>query len=99
MIPNPAASESGYSPPLRIDLHLNGHQFAVAEMGSSFVRLRDAATVPPGSGTLRVELDGRPIIFHAEFFDGIDPERKRQPCRLSAEIAVADDPLVAAAAG
>ena len=96
---HPAASESGYSPPLRIDLHLHGQRFAVAEMGPSFVRLRDAAAVPPGSGVIRLELDGRPIVFLAEFLDGIDPQRKRQPCRLSAETNAADQAMGAVAAG
>jgi hypothetical protein len=96
---HPISVDSGYSPPLHIELHLDGRQYAVAEVCGDFVRLRNAVVAPPGVGTLRVEIDGRPTLFRIDLFDGIDPQRKRQPCRTQAPLDADAAPAVTALAG
>ena len=87
MIDHPIAPDSGYSPPLHIDLELHGERFDVAEIGPEFLRVRGAVAVAPGMATVRIELDDRLIVSKVHLFDGIDPQRKRQPCRTSTEAA------------
>jgi hypothetical protein len=75
------AADSGYSPPLRIGLELHGRRFDVAEISPEFVRVRGAVPAAPGVATVRFELDGALTVSEVVLFDGIDPQRKRQPIR------------------
>ena len=93
----PTAGDSGYSPPLSITLGLDGRQFNVAELGPDFLRLHGAVAVPPHPGTVRIEIDGRPTVFRIDLFDGVDPQRKRQPFRDRAVLTEpVAQPMVAA---
>ena len=91
------ASDSGYSPPLHIGLELHGQRLDVAEIGPDFGRVRGGVPVEPGVATLRFELDGTLSVSELVLFDGIDPQRKRQPCRSqTATNEPVGRPLVAA---
>ena len=86
----PTLPDAGYSPPLTIDLTLHGEQYEVAAIGPDAVTLRHPRTAPPGHGVVCVSIDGRPILYHVDLFDGIDPDRKKQAFRhlgVAAEVA------------
>lgn len=70
---------TGYSPPLRMTLDMNGRTFDVGQTGPDFVILRDAADVPPGEATLHVDLDGDVASETLHFRDGLKANRRRQP--------------------
>ena len=77
----PTASESGYSPPLTITLMLNGEQFDVAAIGPDALKLRNPRAARPSRAVVRVSIDGRPILYDIDLFDGIDPTRTKQSFR------------------
>ena len=80
----PAASESGYSPPLTITLTLHGDDYDVAAIGLDSLTLRHPRPAAPGPAIVRVSIDGRPIVYHIDLFDGIDPTRRKQAFRRAA---------------
>ena len=75
------AFESGYSPPLTITLTLHGEQYDVAAIGPDALTLRHPHAARPGSAVVRVSIDRRPILYHIDLFDGIDPARPKQAFR------------------
>jgi hypothetical protein len=93
----PIATDSGYSPPLTVSLELHGQRFDIAEIGPEFVRVRGAVPVAEGVAKVHFELDGQLTISEVDLFDGIDPQRKRQPCKIRMPlVAPAARPLAAA---
>lgn len=93
------AADAGYSPPIHIALELHGQWFDVAEIGPEFVRVRNSLPVPAGIATVRLEVGGQHTVSQVDLFDGIDPERKRQPCRIVTASARDDARACTATAG
>ena len=67
------------SPPLRISLEMGGRTFNVAATAPDWLILRDPSDLPPGNGTLHVDIDGDVRSETLHFGDGISGERRRQP--------------------
>ena len=72
-------SFSGYSPPIRITLELDGTAFDVAEVGPDHVTLRSPRDCAPMPATLIVNIDGRIKKRHVMLPEGIIKGRDRQP--------------------
>jgi len=70
---------TGYSPPLRISLEVDGKTYDVAATAPEWLILRDAADLPPTWGTLHVDLDGDVRSERLNFHEGIRADRRRQP--------------------
>lgn len=85
---NPTSVESGYSPPLTIDLTMHGERYDVASIGPDSLTLRNPRIARPGHAVVRITIDGRPIIHHIDLFDGIDPARRKQTFR---QLGVAEE--------
>ena len=73
-----ASAESGYSPPLTITLVLHGEEYDVAAIGPETLALRNPRVARAGQGTVHVSIDGQPVLYHIDLFDGIDPTRQKQ---------------------
>jgi len=72
-------SFSGYSPPIRITLELDGAAFDVAEVGPDHVTLRSPHNSPPVQAVLVVNIDGRVKRRQVMLPQGILKGRDRQP--------------------
>jgi hypothetical protein len=72
-------SITGYSPPIRITLELDGIAFDVAEVGADHVTLRSPRDCGPMKAVLIVNIDGRIKRRHVMLPEGIVKERDRQP--------------------
>jgi hypothetical protein len=79
MTPQLGTEDSGYSPPITIQLQLNGERFNVASVGSRQAILRDARVMPAGIGTVRIDVDGDVTEYQVNLFNGIDPQQVEQP--------------------
>ena len=77
-----SSSSSGYSPEISAELFLHGRRFAVAAIGPHMIGLHVSENLEPGQGTIRLSVDGNTTIYHVDLVDGVDPARKRQPCRI-----------------
>ena len=78
----PTSSAAGYSPSISAELTLHGERFKVAALGPDGVVLRSARPCDPGTGVIRVDVDGRVTLYHFDFTHGIDPARREQPVTL-----------------
>ena len=74
-----ANSFSGYSPPIRITLELDGTAFDVAEVGSDHVTVRSPRDCAPTQALLIVNIDGRIKKRHVMLPEGIKKGREQQP--------------------
>ncbi len=74
--------DSGYSPPISIELHLHGEKFNVASVGPNSAILRNARPMDPGTGTIHFDIDGNVVLYHVKLFNGIDPQVEEQPFEL-----------------
>ncbi len=72
-------SFTGYSPPIRITLELDGAAFDVAEAGPDHVTLRSPHDCVPSQALLTVNIDGRIKKRHVMLPEGIIKGRDRQP--------------------
>ncbi len=79
MKPQYADESAGYSPPIKIELLLHGESFNVASVGSKWAILRNAHPAKPGSGVVRIDVDGNVAEYKVDLFNGIDPKQERQP--------------------
>ncbi len=79
MNPHTCEENSGYSPPITIELIVQGQQFNVASLGPDNAILRSARSVQPGTGMIRLTIDGHLTIYHIDLPQGIDPQRNEQP--------------------
>jgi hypothetical protein len=78
-----ASTQAGYSPDISAELLIHGERLNVAAFGPRGFVLRSAKFLPPGEGTIRMQVDGRQTIYRVQFPEGIDPSRNRQPYRLN----------------
>ena len=76
---NDLTSVSGYSPPIRITLEIDGTAFDVAEVGPDHVALRSAGDCAPTRAILIINIDGRIKRREVMLPDGIVKGRDRQP--------------------
>jgi hypothetical protein len=82
MADTPTTSDTGYSPPISIDLTLHGQRYEVASVGPDRLYLSEPANAPPGRGVVRLTVDGRSTFTHVELPDGLDPSNRKQAMRL-----------------
>jgi hypothetical protein len=61
----------GHSADVRIALAVNGHVFSVAELGPSFVVLRNPIPHPPADAELTLSIDGYERRWRVKLIDGI----------------------------
>jgi hypothetical protein len=73
-----AASITGYSPPIRITLEVDGMSFDVAEVGPDHVTLRSPRDCGPMQAVLVVDIDGRIKRRQLMLPEGILKGRDRQ---------------------
>ncbi len=85
MIDRSSNSYTGYSPPIKIEMLVQGHTFNVASVGGGRLILRDARPMAPATGIIRIIVDGQPTVHHVHLTDGIDPARTIQPYLLVGE--------------
>jgi hypothetical protein len=71
--------DSGYSPPISIELHLHGERFNVASVGPDNAILRDARPMQSGTGVIHFDVDGSVVLYQVNLFNGIDPQVDEQP--------------------
>jgi hypothetical protein len=71
--------DSGYSPPITIELHLNGETFNVASSGPERLILRNPRAAAAGNGIVRFIVDGKVTDYRVNVPSGIDPGRTHQP--------------------
>jgi len=74
-----ASSFTGYSPPIRITLEVNGMVMDVAEAGPDHVTLRSQCDCAPMQAILIVNIDGRIKRRRLMLPEGILQGRDRQP--------------------
>jgi hypothetical protein len=48
----------GYSSHVRLCLEFEGRSYSLSHIGPNFVRLREAAELPPGNAVVVMEVDG-----------------------------------------
>lgn len=65
------STSGGHSSDVRIALAVNGHVFSVAELGPSFVVLRNPIAHPPAEAELMLSIDGNERRWQVELVDGI----------------------------
>jgi len=74
----PSKTYSGYSPPVTIELEVGASKFSVGSLSADKLALRDAKSLPPLSGVVRLTVDGHVTVYHVELPEGIDPQRDEQ---------------------
>jgi hypothetical protein len=74
-----ASTFTGYSPPIRITLEVDGLAFDVAEVGPDHVTLRSSRDCAPMRAALIVNIDGRVKHRQVMLPEGILKGRDRQP--------------------
>ncbi len=79
MNPHAGKELSEYSPLITIELIVRGQQFNVASLGPDNVILRSARSLQPGTGIIRLMIDGHLTTYHVNLPQGIDPQRNEQP--------------------
>jgi hypothetical protein len=75
-------SDSGYSPPIAIELIIHGQRFDVASVGPDRAILRDARALNAGLGIIRLTVDAHVTVYQVDLTQGIDPARTEQPFML-----------------
>ena len=66
-------SSAGYSPTAHIDLLIGDLVIPLGEVGSKRIKVRNAVSVAPGAGVIRLRIDGKEICSSVLLPDGIDP--------------------------
>ena len=82
MSDTPTQSDTGYSPPISIDLTLHGERYEVAAVGPDRLYLTEPVHALAGRGVVRLTVDGRSTFTHVDLFAGLDPTVRKQPMRL-----------------
>jgi hypothetical protein len=77
---------SDYSPFIAMELELHGERFDVAAIGPESVRLRNAKSMPPGQGTVRLTVKDNVTILVIDLYQGIAVDRARQAYTLINQI-------------
>jgi hypothetical protein len=78
---------SGYSPPIRITLEIEGRHFEVAEVGGEHIALREPEDWGPVNGLLLIRIDESELRYRVSLPHGIDSMRDRQPILLGKTVA------------
>lgn len=68
---------SSHSAVVNMALHVNGQTIRVAQMGPSFLILKEAIEIPPASGFVTLDVDGTVETYDVDFPQGINSVRKR----------------------
>jgi len=61
----------GHSADVRMKLYVNGHVFAIGQLGPDFLILDDTADQPPGEAEILLSIDGRERRWKVRLPDGI----------------------------
>jgi hypothetical protein len=67
----------GHSAVVRIDLHLNGSVFPVAQLGPDFVVLRNPFDHPPSEAEIALSIDGQVSRWPIHLIDGIATAQRK----------------------
>lgn len=60
-----------------MQLQINGHVFAIGQLGPDFLVLRDPVDYPPGDGEITVSIDGDVRRWSVQLPDGITANQPR----------------------
>ena len=70
-----ATKPEGYSASIDIRLRVSGGDYRVAQVGQSFLIMRDKITVPPETNAeVIITVDGQPFVHPVFLHEGIRPE-------------------------
>lgn len=61
----------GHSADVRIQLHVNGHDLPVAQLGPDFLILRSPVDHPPADAEITMSIDGHQTRWRVRLVDGI----------------------------
>jgi hypothetical protein len=61
----------GYSADVRMELHVNGHIFAIGQLGPDFLILDNPADHPPATAEIALAIDGRVKRWPVQLPDGL----------------------------
>jgi hypothetical protein len=71
-----------------MNLHVNGQDLPVAQMGPDYLILKEAIQLPPSGGLVTLNIDGKVQRFEVNFPNGISSNQKRVMVKPSKSVMV-----------